>query len=410
MAYCVASFLKNKLMPRSKIITGIDLGTSAIKILSVLKTGNKEGFEVLGLRQFPSSGIRKGIIIDTQKATNAISFAVKEMEKEIGREIREVSANIGGKHIFSVSSKGLVSVSRADQKISESDISRVLQNAKTFPLDSNKEILEIISKEFVVDAVGGIKDVLHMKGVRLEAEVLAICGFSPYIKNITQCILDAGISQSDLTPGVIAGSRAVLTTQEKEIGVVFIDIGAETTGIAVYEEGELIHIAVFPVGSDNIRNDIAICLKVDIDTAERIKQEFGSYEEKSKKDKKIKIEGDEPIVFTEKSINQIIEARISEIFDLTNKELEKISRKGVLPAGAVLSGGGAKLPKVKELAKKELKISCRIGCVQESFYNDDPSLAVVWGLVLNEEDNGNELSDSSSFKLLIRKFFRSFIP
>lgn len=400
-------------MARTRTITAIDLGTSTIKVLSILKNSNKEGFEVLALRQFPSSGIRKGIVLDVQKATSAIAFAIKEIERETGKEIREVFASIGGKHIFSVSSKGLVSVSRADQKISENDISRVLQNAKTFPLDSNKEILEVIPKEFIVDGVGGIKDVLGMKGVRLEAEVLAICAFSPYLKNTSQSIMDAGISEiNDLVPGVIAGAKAILTSQEKELGSIFIDIGAETTSIAVYEEGDLIHVAVFPVGSDNIRNDIAICLKVDIETAERIKLEFGSYSEKNKRDKKIKIDGDEPIIFTEKSINQIIEARILEIFNLTNKELEKIDRKGKLPAGAVLCGGGSKLPRIKEIAKKELKVSCRIGYPQESsFYENDPSFSTVWGLVLEEEEIERESSNfSSGIKTFLKKALRAFIP
>lgn len=399
-------------MAKVKIITGIDLGTSTIKIVSVAKTG-AEGFEVLTMKSFPSSGIRKGIVMDVQKAANSISYAVKEVEKEIGRDIRDVYVSMGGRHLSSTYSKGLVSVSRADQRISESDINRVLQNARTFPLEPNKEILEIIVKEFIVDEEKGIKDVSGMKGVRLEAEVLAICGFSPYIKNTSQAVLDAGVpSINDVIPAVIAGSKSVLTSQEKELGVVFIDIGAETTNVAVYEEGDLVHIAVFPVGADSIRNDIAICLKVDIDTAERIKLDFGSYQEKKGKDKKVKIEGDEPIIFTEKSINQIVEARISEIFKLTNAELEKVGRKGKLPAGSVLCGGGSNIPKIKDFAKKELKLSCRIGYPQEnSFYNDDPSFAVAWGLVIEDEESEMDIP-SFSFSILsvIKRFLRSFIP
>ena len=403
-------------MARSKIITGIDIGTGTIKLISILKKPKQREFEILGIKQCASAGVRKGIIVDVENVSRKISGLVKEMESETGREVNNACVGVGGKHIFSVSSKGLVSVSRADQKISENDINRVLQNAKTFPLNSNQEILEIIPKEFIVDGVGGIKEVQGMQGVRLEAEILAVCGFAPYLKNATQAVLNAGISQIiDLVPIASAGARAVLFPEEKELGVVFLDIGAETTNMSVYEEGNLIHVVVFPIGSSNIRNDIAICLKVDVNTAERIKLEFAPSLIKSpKSNKKIKIGvEEEQVFFTEKSLAQIIEARVSEIFDLANKELKKIGRQGLLPGGVVLSGGGANLAGIKEFAKKEFKLPCRIGYPAEGFFeNKDPSLSGVLGLVLEEEGLIEQEISSSRFSIIkiLKRFFKSFAP
>ena len=400
-------------MSRSKIITGLDIGTSKIKVLSVIKNSGKDGFEFLISKEGPSAGVKKGIVVDASKTAQAISSIIKEVEQETGQEIENVYANAGGKHIFCVSSKGLVSVSRADQKISESDINRVLQNAQTFPLDSNKEILEIFTKEFIVDGVGNIKEAVGMQGVRLEAEVLAICGFTPYIRNINQSVSESGLDVDGLTPSIIASSKSVLTSKDKDLGVMMLNIGAGTTEMAVYEEGNLIHTASFPVGSGNITNDIAILLRVDIDTAERIKLEFGfcGKSKTRKKGKKIKIEGEEGISFTEKELSQIIEARVSEILNLANEELKKISREKLLPSGVVLIGGGAKLPNIKEFTKNELKLPCRIGPLKDfPAPEEDISFGVAWGLILEGEETERPDSRSVSGISFLKKVLRIFKP
>jgi len=255
-----------------------------------------------------------------------------------------------------------------------------------------------------------------MQGVRLETEVLILGGFSPYLKNLTQAILNSGFQINDLISTPLSSSRAVLTSREKELGVALLDIGAGTTSLAVFEEGKPMHVAIFPFGSANITNDIAIGLKTDIDTAERIKLEFGSCIFKSRKKEKIKkTEVEEPLVFSQKSLVNIIEARVSEIFDQTNKELKKISRQGLLPAGIVLTGGGSKLPKIVELAKKILKLPCRIGKPKGFFPSqEDPALSVVCGLALSATDL--EEKSFSSFGLergiidKLKKVFRIFIP
>ncbi len=389
-------------MSKPYTIAGLDIGSGFIKMLLVSKKPEGEGFEILGQKQEISLGVRRGVVIDVPKVTEIISSLKEKIEQDFGRKIDSVYVNIGGGHLFCLPSRGLISVSRADQKISEEDIERVLQAARTISLSShNKEVIEVFPKDFIVDGEGGIKEPTGMQGVRLETDVVALCGFSPYIRNLGQTVLNAGFQSNVLIPAPLANSRAVLTPKERELGVCVLDIGAGTTSLAVFEEENLLHSAVFPIGSANITNDLAICLKTDIGTAERIKIEFGNCrissfknEGKYKKEKKIKIdpslsvEGDrvereEPLIFSKKLLTDIIEARVSDIFDLASKELKKISRQKLLPAGIVLTGGGAKLPGIKDFAKREFKLPCRIGAPNLfPDFQEDPSLSTLCGLIL----------------------------
>jgi len=403
-------------MAKSHIITALDIGSGSVKLLSVAKQPGQEEFEIVVQMQEPSLGVRKGVIIDVSLAAKTISSLIEKAEHDCGKKIEGVYANIGGGHISSVSSRGLVSVSRADRKISEEDVERVLQAAKTFPFSSyNKEIIQVFPKEFIVDGEGGVKEAVGMEGVRLEAETILLCGFSPYIKNSSKTILISGLQVNDLIADPLASARSVLTSKEKELGVCILDIGAGTTGMAVFEEGNLIHAAIFPIGSSHITNDIAICLKTDIDTAEKIKLEFGTCVKIEKgSQKKIKLEGEEPLVFPIKLLADIVNARVSEIFNLAGRELKNISKQRRLPAGIVLTGGGAKLPGIKLLAKKELELPCRIGIPKGfSGFQPEPSLATLCGLILEgielEEEN-NPLSSRWNIRSKIKNMFRVFIP
>jgi len=393
-----------------KIITGLDIGTGMIKILIGQKTGEGE-FEVLAQAKEISSGIRKGIVVNVEEVTKILQSFLKEVKNLSKKKINSAYVNVSGAHVFSTTSRGSIAVSRADQKISQEDIDRVIEAAQTFSLPSNKEILNIFPKEFIIDGERGVKEPLGMEGVRLEAEALIFCGFSPYVKNLTKAVLNAGLQIDDLILSPLASARAVLTDREKELGVLLLDIGAGTTGLSVFEEGDLIHLAILPIGSMHITNDIAIGLKCDIDLAERIKLEFGSSLFNKKEKAKIKLE---KIVFSKKILAKIIEARISEIFGEVNKELKKISRKELLPAGVVLTGGGAKSSKITELAKRELKLPCRIGIPQGFFPPlEDTSMATVSGLVLLGYDLETEKPSSffgqGAFPKL-KRIFKIFIP
>jgi len=365
----------------------------------------------------PSSGVRKGVVFNIEDVSKGIKKSIREVERISRQKIKEAYCGLGGSHIFVAPNQGVVAVSRADQTISQEDIDRAMLAAQAFSLPQNKEILHILPKEFIIDGEGGIKNALGMKGIRLEVQTLILGGFTPYIKNLTQAILRTDIEIEDLVLSPLASARAVLTPRQKELGVAVVDIGAGTTELAVFEEGELLHLAIIPVGSAHITNDIAIGLKTDVDVAERIKLEFGiTLPQGTEKKEMIDLSESlgEPLTFPRKELADIIEARLSEIFDLINKELKNISRAQLLPAGIVLTGGGAKLPKIKELAKKELRLPTRIGSPEEFTSTiENPSFSVCAGLVLWGQDLETEKPSSFFKKGLISKFkkiFKAFIP
>ncbi len=407
-------------MAKAQIITALDIGTYSIKALAVVKKPDSEELEVLGKTEIPSFGLRRGIVIKVDEVTKHITEVLSRLQEDVGKKIEDVYINVGGSHIFSTPSHGTVIVSRADQKISEEDVNRVIRAAQAFSLPSNREILEVFPREFIVDGQGQIREPRDMQGLRLEVDVLALCAFSPYLKNLTSAVLNAGFQISDVIPSALASSRAVLSPRQKELGVCLLDIGAGTTDMAVYEEGDLVHTAVFPIGSERITHDLAVGLKTDVEIAERIKQEFGSCLFKGG-DKKEKIEippesgNPEFLTFSHKMLVKIIEARVSEIFNLVEKELRNISLKEALPAGVVLTGGGAKLPKIVELAKKELKLSARIGLSQKfEGLDKDPSFSTVCGLVSAGsevlEDRWVPQNLSKGTMTRLKKIFKIFVP
>lgn len=400
-------------MAKSSIITGLDIGSGTIKVLVAQKEESEAELGVFFQTREISSGIRKGVVINPTEASVLIQEVLKKIRLEKNQKIDSVYVNVGGSHIFSTNSRGLISVSRADQKISQEDIERVLEASQTLSLPSNREILEVFPKEFIVDGQGGIKEVLGMEGVRLEVEVLILGGFTPYLKNLTKAVLNSDLQIADLIISPLASSRAVLTPREKELGVALLDIGAGTTGLVIFEEGDLIHTTIFPIGSGHITNDIAIGLKTDIDIAEKIKLEFGSCFLLGDKKEKIEIGEGEFLIFSHKHLTRIIEARVSEIFEEVNKELKKISKKELLPAGIVLTGGGAKLPKIKELAKRKLGLAARIGKPRGFFPpQEDSSLATVCGLVLAGADleEWPRVNFRKGIGSKIKRILKTFIP
>ncbi|MCP6718503.1 MAG: cell division protein FtsA [Patescibacteria group bacterium] len=402
-------------MPREKIITSLDIGSSSVKILVVKKNKKENNIEIVLKSEQKSDGIRRGTVINIDKISNVLKSLLSKASQDLNQQINSAYISLGGSHIFSTYSRGLVSVSRADRKISEEDINRVLQAAQaTISLPSNNEIFEILPKEFIVDGQRGIKDPLGLEGVRLETEILALGGFSPYLKNTRQAILSSDLEALDMTSSSLAAARACLTDRQKELGVALVDIGAGITSLVIFEEGNLVHLAVLPMGSGNITTDIAIGLKTDIDIAERIKIQHGSCVFKGKDIKrKINILDEDPLIFSQRFLTNIITVRVSEIFEQVNEELKKISKEKMLPAGIVLAGGGAKLPNMIKLAKKKFSLPCSLGRPKGIIgFEKDLSWATACGLALLGFDIEEEqkLGFFKKIWLKLRKIFRIFIP
>jgi len=407
-------------MARGNIVTGLDIGTYSIKAL--VAQGKGKDWEVLSYAEIPSSGLRKGAVVSVEETSKNVQMIISGIEKDCNRRINSVFVNIGGSHLYVTPSDGIISVSRADQRISKEDVERVLQATRAVNIPSNEEVLDVFPREYIIDDQKGIKQPEDLTGVRLEAKVLLLCVFSPYFVKLTQAVLNAKLQINDVIPSPLAAANAVLTPQQKELGVALIDMGANTTSLAVFEEGELIHLAVFPIGSANITNDIAIGLKTEVAIAESIKKQHGTCMfAKTEKDKatqsrkKIEVfDKSSSLNFTKKNLVDIIEPRVSEILDLIQKELKKINRQELLPGGIVLTGGGAKIPKIRELTKDMLKLACEIGTPKGIIgLQDDSALATVAGLVLEGVDSGGEegiLELTKGWSSGFKKWLKNFIP
>lgn len=402
-------------MPSSRYIAALDIGTHTIKAL-VVSQKNGDDLEVVFQAQRESKGVRRGIVVKPEDVSYILRDIFNQLKAELNKKIDSFYVNIDGSHLFCQPSHGLISVSRADHKISKEDVNRVLQEAQVVSLPPLKEIFDIVPQEFIIDGEKGIKEAQGLQGLRLEADILAIGGFAPYLKNHTQAILNSDLQILDRVPSPIAAAGACLTEKQKELGAAIIDMGAGTSGLAVFKEGDLIHLAILPMGSANITEDIAVGFKTEMDLAERIKLEYGSCQAvKNKRMEKIKVEGEEPLVFSQKQLLGIIVPRVSEIFGEINRHLKGISKEKSLPGGVVLTGGGAKLPKIVDLAKKEFKLPVRIGKPQGILNLDDPIWSVSWGLILsglNLEDGEGEsvpgIQEGIGDK--IKKIFKMFIP
>ena len=397
-----------------EVITALDIGTHSVKMVMVKRNEAGDALEILGFVEEPSVGVRKGAVANPEEVIKTIMGLKNKLEVMGGYKIDEVIVSVGGNHVFVLPSRGVVAVSRADGEVSGEDVERVLQAAQAVSLPSNKEILEVFPQQFMVDGTGEIKEPVGMRGVRLEVDVLAVCAFTPYMKNLTDSVLGSGLEISDIIPSSLAAAEAVLTPRQKEMGVAVIDIGAGTTGLSVYEEGDLVHTTILPVGAGNITHDIAIGLRTEPDIAEYVKIQHGSLTSKGKKSQKIQLADGSEMSFSPKFLSHIIEARMKQIFQFVNKELKQIGKQGSLPAGIVLTGGGSKLPGVVDMAKKELKVSGKVGVGDKivGFPNDSAFLGVM-GLILSGAESGaytRKSKKSTSLLSKVKKVLAPFIP
>lgn len=352
-------------MSKEGIITGLDIGSTTIRIAVGQLNPHDHKIHVLGAAEHSAEGISKGAINSIEDAVSSISGALEKVERMTGVPVEHAYIGINGSHITSQESHGVIAVSKADGEIREEDVERVIEAAQAVATPPNYEILHVIPRSFTVDNQKGIKDPIGMTGIRLEVDAQIIQGLSAQIKNLTKCIYRTSIDIDDVVLGILASAEAVVTKRQKDLGVALLNIGGTTTSLLVFEEGDVLHTAILPVGAGHITNDIAIGLRTSIDLAEKVKIEFGSAlpEEINKRDdiNLSEIDSREEGIVSRKHVAEIIEARCEEIFKMADKELQKIDRSGLLPAGIILTGGGAKLSGLVEVAKREFKLPAALG-------------------------------------------------
>lgn len=345
-------------------ITALDLGTSQIRAI-VAETQKDGKLSLLSVLKIPSIGLRKGEIVSLDEAVHSLNRIINEIKQINKSAAKNIFINIGGGNIKFQNSRGIVAVSRADNEIYPDEVDRAIKASQSINIGPNRMIIHTITREFVVDGIGEISDPLGMTGSRLEVNSLIIDAFKPTVNNLIKAVEAAGGKIGGLIYNPLASGRSVLTKAQKELGATVIDIGFGTTSMATYEEGKLIQAAVFPVGASNITNDLAIGLKCPVKTAEKIKLSFGSAlsREISNKEKIDLHLIDESLksMVSRRFISEIIEVRLAEIFELVNNELKLVGKAGKLPVGAAITGAGAKISDIIELAKQELKLPAQIG-------------------------------------------------
>lgn len=414
-------------MLKDNLICGLDIGSTAIRMVVGEWPKNESKIRIIGAVEGPSKGISKGVVVDADDAISAISAVLEKAERMVGQAVGHAWVGINGSHIVTAESRGVVAVSKVNGEIREADVERVIDNAKSVATPPNYEILHVIPKGFTVDSQASIKDPVGMTGIRLEVDTQIIQGLSAQIKNLSNCIYRTSLEIDDLVLSILATAESVLTNRQKDLGVVVINMGGRTTSLAVFEEGDLLHTAVIPIGSDYITNDINLLFRISIDTAEKIKVREGSCLAKEfKRADEMKfsaVGGIEEGYFSKKQVAEVIEARVEEIFQFVDKELKKIGKSGRLPAGAVITGGGAKLDGIVEVAKKSLHLPATIGYPHDLVSSldkvSDPSFTTAVGLALwgNQMINRSGSRRSSSRINVvesavsgIKNIFKSLLP
>lgn len=391
-------------MPNN-IIAGLDVGSRFVRMAAgeIVPAGDKDKIHLLGAVEVPSEGMRGGIVSNIEDVVSSISVCKERLERLIGMPIESVYASLNTSQVLCQESKGLASISRSSGEIEQEDVDRAIEQAQTIAIPSNYEILHILPKGYSVDSQSVVKDPVGMTGIRLEADVILVQIPVNYSRNLKKCIHRTTLEIDDIVFGIFADSEMVTNHRQKDVGVAVINIGASTTSLAVYEEGDLLHLAVLPIGADYITHDINLCFKLSsLDIAEKLKIKYGCANSKivSKKDEiDLTSNGfDEDAVISRKDLSEIIEARVEEIFSKVNVELDKIGRAGILPAGVILCGGGAKLEGAVDIAKRELRLPTVIGCPQDDISSvsdkiNDPSFItaislIKWGSESFEEAGG----------------------
>ena len=346
---------------RENLIVGLDIGTT--KICAIVGAMTDDGLDVVGIGTSPSRGLRKGVVINIESTVNAIRKAIQEAELMAGCEIKSVFAGIAGGHIKGINSQGVIAIK--NREVTTEDVRRVIDAAKALAIPMDREVIHILPQEFIIDDQDGIKEPLGMSGVRLEARVHIVTGAVASAQNIIKSCNKAGVDVGDIVLEQLASSEAVLTPDEKDLGVALVDVGGGTTDIAIFVDGAIKHTSVLSLGGNHLTNDIAVGLRTPTAEAEKIKQISGCcLASMVGKDETIEVPsvgGREPRILSRQLLAEILEPRVEEIFTLVNREIVKSGFEDLIASGVVLTGGSAILPGMPELAEQIFDLPVRRG-------------------------------------------------
>jgi len=405
------------------LIVGLDIGTT--KVCAVIGQYDENGqLEITGVGTTPSRGLRRGVVINIETTVRSIANAVEAAEMMSGREVHAVYTGIAGGHIEGINSRGVVAVTGRGREITREDVDRVIDAAKAIVIPMDREVLHVIPQEFIVDEQRGIKNPIGMVGVRLEAEVHIITGAVSSAQNIVKCVNRAGFKVNDIALEPLVSSKAVLSQDEKELGVLLIDLGGGTTDVLVHLEGAPYHTEVLSVGGDQVTSDISIMLKTPLEAAEKIKKEAGCcYAALVQPEEEVRVPGvggRAPRSIRRSELAEIIQPRMAEILGMIREQIERKGYLGLLGGGVVLAGGGSLLAGTAELASEIFNLPARIGYpirlggLVEEYYS--PIYATGVGLVLygaSKKDTGfmDTSSSENTFSSVwdrMRNWFKEF--
>jgi cell division protein FtsA len=354
-------------LDRETVLVGIDAGTT--KVTTLIGEVDRSGdVSIIGYGIAPSAGMKKGMVANIDQTVASIAASLEKAERLSGYKISSAFVAVGGSHISSQNSRGVVAVSGHRREVAREDVARATDAAKAVQVPSNREMLHVLPRGYLVDGQEGIKDPLGMSAVRLEVETHIVFGASTSIQNLSKCITSANVQIDELVIGSLAAAEAILTDTEKELGVLVADIGGGTTDLAIFTDGAAYHSAVLPVGAINVTNDVAIGLRTSLNLAEEIKIKHGTANLADVQPEEllsVAVLGDGGgQTIQRRKLCEIIEARMSEIYSLIGEEVKRSGHAGMLPAGVVLTGGGARLAGAAELARDVFQMPVRIGAPQ----------------------------------------------
>lgn len=349
---------------QDQIVVGLDIGTTKVCAI-VASVDDHNGINILGVGRSPSEGLNRGVVVNIEKTVNAIKSAINQAELASGIQVRSVNVGIAGDHIRSVRSKGVITITNKDNEITMRDVDRLLEDCQRIALPTDQQIIHVIPQDFVVDGQDGIKDPVGMSGMRMEAEVQIITGLVSAAKNIYRCIERAGYEVADIILEPLASSYSILDDEEKEAGVVLVDIGGGTTDVAIFQDNTIRHTAVVAIAGKKVTDDIRVGLSILDDQAEQIKHDHGeAFVDMIEDDDVLTIPGiagREPKEITKSILAKIIQARMEEILEIVAIEIKRSGYSEELSAGVVLTGGGSLLKNIDSLATEVLGMDTKQG-------------------------------------------------